>query len=151
MIDIAGYYRYEIYTDGSLRPATARYNAIGAWAAVIMIYCGNEQVNRRIVSGSVDEPQSSHQLEALAIYHALRHLGHDFPINVYTDSKTVIEHMKNPRTKSTKKLRSKMRGKQVNLIHIIGHSGNIYNEMAHQAAYDAAKNAKRSRKARDVS
>ena len=135
--------KIEIYTDG----ACSGNPGIGGWGAVILI--PNEQP---IHLNGGSENSTNNKMELTAVINALQYFNKKQNINLFTDSKYVMNGIKlwivnwkkNGWKTASKKpvknrelwemLDSKIIIHNVNWIWVKGHSGNNYNEEADRLA-----------------
>lgn len=138
----------DIYTDGSCLKYTGHSRGRGGWAFILIEkdttweICGNE------------ENSTNNRTELLAVVNALKFVGKETDINLYSDSQYVIigievwlnkwftKRRKNPNIKNFElwvELYNMIKDKNIRCNWIKSHSGNIYNERVDELAKKEAK------------
>lgn len=129
-----------IYTDGSTWPKNP---GNGGWGAVLLF----GEVEKR-VSGPLPDPTTNNQAETAAVAGALDHLKEPCKVTIYTDSQYVSLGLDKvlhkgwlPKTNRDqwRDVAFVVRSHDIKVVHVRGHTGVNYNEVAHKLAYNAAK------------
>ena len=138
----------DIYTDGSCLKYNGHSRGRGGWAFIIIEkdttweICGNE------------ENSTNNRTELLAVVNALKFVGKEKDINLYSDSQYVIlgieiwldkwlnKRRRNPNIKNFElwmELYRIIKDKNIYCKWIKSHSGNIYNERVDELAKKEAR------------
>ena len=130
-----------IYVDGSTWPQNP---GNGGWGAVLK-FGGAE----KLVSGYLPNPTTNNQAETVAVTGAIDSLTELCYIILYTDSQYVFLCLKKllsfgwlPKTNKDqwRDLSATIKGHEIKIVKIKGHSKNRENDIAHDLAYNAARN-----------
>jgi len=138
----------DIYTDGSCLKYNGESKGRGGWAFILIEddtmweICGNE------------ENSTNNRTELLAVVNAMKFVGKETDINLYSDSQYVILGIerwlnrwftKTRRNRNIKnfelwiELHKMIKDKNITCNWIKSHSGNIYNERVDELAKKEAK------------
>ena len=127
-----------IYTDGSAKGNGSQDSACG-WAYKIIFNDGHVEMD----SGG-DKGKTNNQMEMIAVLNAMKAVKEDVPIEIYSDSKYVIETLNG--NFSIKKnlglwreiMAERSRFKDIKFIWIKGHEKNLNNIEVDRAAVKEA-------------
>ncbi|KAJ2059610.1 hypothetical protein GGI17_004312 [Coemansia sp. S146] len=155
-LDIAGLAasatQIEIYTDGSLKPGSARTPARMGFAAISQFHRAGETIKEVTVAGAMkDGPFSSTMAEIMAIVAVLAVLPSDAKATVWRDSQAAIAYTCLLQKKSDNNWRKspqaykaqfhvdliRQRREPLKIKWVRGHKGNKGNKAADRAAKDA--------------
>ena len=147
-IDTLNKYDYIVYTDG----ACIGNPGAGGWAAILFNVKG-----KKILTGA-EEQTTNNRMELIASIQALKFIKIKSKINIFTDSKYLIDgisncikswKLNNWRTKNNKNVKNSDLWKELDELesfHTIkwtwvkGHSGDKYNDEADMLARNQAEN-----------
>ena len=129
----------EIYTDGSCLGNPGP----GGWAAIILDTNDPDKTPSRIKGNCPDT--TNNRMELLAVIEGIASTPSDRKINVYSDSKYVVDTLnKNWKRKANldlwEKLDQQIHNRNIEYIWIKGHANNTHNEEADNIAQQEANN-----------
>ena len=143
----------EIYTDGS---CLKNPDGPGGWAFCYIpekLEKLGKLESKVIIVSDGEKSTTNNRMELTAVIEALRFIGDDVKTEykIYTDSQLTIKCAtgiwKRNKNLDLWKLYDKYsKGKKLNFEWVKGHSGNTYNELVDQAAYQEAKKAEKLEK-----